>query len=256
MTEGSGGGGDTIERTPPRPTTGTSPVEHSADTRTSVSEDLMPDDDPLVAYYQARAPHFDRGYAEPLPDWVAEMTARMQDTLRGRDVLEVACGTGHWTRLAAQTAARITAVDPAPAMREISTAKLAGCDHVQVRDGDAYRLGSIPGVFTGGLAMQWWSHVPRARHDEFLAGWHTRLGPGAAVFLADNQLTPPWEEVLIRRGEDTYEPRVLPDGSEHVIIKNYFTEADLRARFGRYATDLAITMGTRWWWLSYTVRRS
>jgi hypothetical protein len=84
-------------------------------------------------------------------------------------------------------------------MREIATAKLAGCDHVEVRDGDAYRLASIAGAFTGGLAMHWWSHVPRARHDEFLAGRHARLGPGAVAFL---------------------------------IVKNYFTEAELRAQFG------------------------
>ena len=123
-----------------------------------------------------------------------------------------------------------------------------------VVEGDAFALADIEGAFDGGLAMQWWSHVPYARRGEFLARWHGRLAPGSAVFLGDNQLTPPWDACLVRRpGEaDTYEPRTLPDGSSYVIVKNYFTAAELQATFASHAAgDVQVTMGTRWWWLSY-----
>ena len=51
---------------------------------------------------------------------------------------------------------------------------------------------------------------------------------------------------------DTYERRELPDGSRYTIVKNYFTADSLRAFLAPYAAeDVQVTMGTRWWWLSY-----
>ena len=210
--------------------------------------------DRLVEYYDARAPYYDEAYAGPTPSWVDEIVAAMRATLAGRHVLEVACGTGQWTRRAASAASTVTAVDAAPAMLTLARRAVAGYPNVTVRPGDAYRLDELPGHFDGGLAMQWWSHVPYARHAQFLAGWHARLAPGSAVFLADNQLTPLWDERLLRPPgcRDTYEPRELPDGSRYTIVKNYFTAAALRAFLAPYAAeDVQVTMGTRWWWLSY-----
>jgi len=224
------------------------------------------DDAELRAYYDARAPYYDEAYAGDAPAWVAEMVAAMRDTLRGRHVLELACGTGHWTAALAPVAASITAIDTSAAMRSIAGDRLAAHPRVSVHPGDAYRLEEIDGHFraarergmpqpTGGLAMQWLSHVPTRRRAEFLAGWHRCLGRGAAVFLADNQLTPPWEDRLVARpgDHDMYEPRSLPGGREYLIVKNYFTPAKLRSILEPETADLRITSGTRWWWLSYRI---
>jgi SAM-dependent methyltransferase len=215
----------------------------------------VPDD--LIDYYDARAPYYDGAAAGPPPFWVDEITTAMRATLAGRHVLEVACGTGLWTRRLADAAATVTAVDAAPSMVALARRAVGGHPNVTVRAGDAYRLDAIDGTFDGGLAMQWWSHVPYDRHAEFLTGWHARLVPGAPVFVADNQLTPPWDERLLRPpGQpDTYEPRELPDGSRYTIVKNYFTAERLRAIFAPYAAgaDVRITMGSRWWWLSYSI---
>jgi SAM-dependent methyltransferase len=210
----------------------------------------------LRDYYEARAPHYDEAYASEPPPWVDELIGDMRARLGGCRVLEVACGTGVWTERLAPAAESVTAIDASPAMLAIAAARLAAHPSVQVRSGDAYQLGAVDGDFTGGLAMQWLSHVPLARMAEFLDGWHQRLGSGAQVFLGDNQLTADWEDDLIRKpGEaDTYEPRLLPNGSEYVIVKNYFTEDQLRALVEPAAEDVRITMGSRWWWLGYRVR--
>ena len=50
---------------------------------------------------------------------------------------------------------------------------------------------------------------------------------------------------------DAYEPRELPDGSSSLILKNYFTEAELRSIISPYGEVLALTIGEWWWWLSY-----
>jgi len=80
------------------------------------------------------------------------------------------------------------------------------------------------------------------------------LAPGAVVFLGDNQLTPAWETRLFHHDGDTYEARELPDGSTHEILENYFTADDLRAMVAPYGTDVRLTMGDWWWWLTYQVR--
>jgi SAM-dependent methyltransferase len=210
----------------------------------------------LRDYYEARAPHYDEAYRGDPPPWVDELVGDMRARLSGRRVLELACGTGVWTERLAPVAESVTAVDASPAMLAIAAARLSPYPAVRVRSGDAYRLEEIGGDFTGGLAMQWLSHVPQARMAEFLEGWHGRLGSGAEVFLGDNQLTAEWVDDLIRRpGEsDTYEPRSLPDGREYVIVKNYFAEDQLRALVEPVAEDIRITLGTRWWWLGYRLR--
>jgi len=80
------------------------------------------------------------------------------------------------------------------------------------------------------------------------------LAPGAVVFLGDNQLTPAWETRLFHHDSDTYEARELPDGSTPEIHENYFTADDLRAMVAPYGTDVRLTMGDWWWWLTYQVR--
>ena len=184
------------------------------------------------------------------PAWVHEMVADMQAALRGRRVLEVACGTGHWTCFAAEVAGHVTALDAAPRMLDIARAK--NCD-VTFLEADAYELDGVPGTFDAGLAMQWFSHIPRERIGEFLIAWHRRIGPGAPVFLADNQVMP-YTTVYRKPGtDDTYEDREL-DGDRYEVLKNYYSADELRAILAPYAVDVAVHEGTRWWWLSYRVR--
>ena len=146
--------------------------------------------DRAIAYYDDRASTMDSAYTAEPTGWVLDMIAEMQRTLRGRRVLEVACGTGYWTRYAAETAAHVTGVDAAPNMLAVARAKELPPGTVELRLGDAFGLSGVPGEFDAGLAMQWFSHVPRARYAEFLDGWHVRIGAGGVVFLGDNQ---PWD---------------------------------------------------------------
>ncbi len=53
---------------------------------------------------------------------------------------------------------------------------------------------------------------------------------------------------------DTYKRRRLADGSEHRVLKNYFTAGDLAALLGPVATDLAVDVGTFYWSARYQVR--
>jgi len=208
------------------------------------------DNGEVIGYYDKRAQQLDDAYRGEPPQWVREMVADMQAALRGRRVLEVACGSGHWTCFAARSAAHVTGVDAAPRMLELARAKDCGAIFTEA---DAYRLDGVPGEFDAGLAMQWFSHIPRARIGEFLTGWHRRIGPGAPVFLADNQVMPYTSTYTKPGTADTFEDREL-DGERFEVLKNYFTAAELRSLLDPYADDVTLHEGVHWWWLTYRVR--
>ena len=62
-----------------------------------------------VAYYRARAPDYDVYLGKDWDRCIEELP------ITG-DVLELACGSGHWTRLLAARARSVTAIDAAPEM--------------------------------------------------------------------------------------------------------------------------------------------
>lgn len=188
-----------------------------------MTDDL--DDVGLSQYYNARAASYATMYAGTAPPWVQEMITALQTAVAGRRVLELACGTGHWTAYAADVAAHVTATDSAPNMLALARQHLHTCRNVTVVPADAYTLAGLTGDFTAGLAMQWLSHVPKVRLASFLARWHQRLGSGAVVFLGDNQRRSDDRDPLLTRPDDpnTYEVRTLPDGTTATIVKNYFT---------------------------------
>jgi len=137
-------------------------------------------------------------------------------------VLELACGTGLWTELLAETAASVTALDAAPQMLEVVSAKLPGsnvsfleADVFAWEPGEAYEL-----CFFG----FWLSHVPLRLMPPFWAKVARSLTPGGRVYFVDSarselasardhELGEPGEELTVRR---------LDDGREYHIVKHWF----------------------------------
>ena len=81
-----------------------------------------------ISYYSARAPEYDETTSPVGDDILASQGDQLRQELirfepRGR-VLEIACGTGSWTRLLAQYADQLTAIDPSTEMLEICREKL------------------------------------------------------------------------------------------------------------------------------------
>lgn len=229
----------------------------------------------LADYYDRRASEYDEIYARPgeaQERELASMAACLRDHLRGRRVLEIACGTGWWTALAAEVAESVVATDVAPGM--LAATRARSLPRVTVLAADAYDLASLPSLlareahdqaprpasppdppdlFDAGLSCFWLSHVPLARRPTFLAGFHGRLAPGAAVLLADNVYVEGLGGELVRLPgqEDTFKRRRLADGTEHLVLKNYDSPAALRDLLAPLAAHLDLHVGTRHWWAAY-----
>jgi ubiquinone/menaquinone biosynthesis C-methylase UbiE len=184
----------------------------------------------MQSYYAARAPEYDRVYLKP--ERQAELRAIenwLPPIFANATVLEMACGTGYWTQFIARSAARIVAIDAAPEMLRIAEARVPH-DKVAFRVADAYSLPLDLGRFSAAFAGFWFSHLPKARRHAFLRGLGALLVPGAKVVLLDNLYVEGNSSPIRETDADgnSYQERMLDDGSTHRILKNFPSEAELQ----------------------------
>ena len=215
----------------------------------------MPGDE-LIAYYTRRAHEYEQVYEKPERQAdLARVRTWLRGALAGQRVLEVACGTGYWTTEVAPVTAAILATDASPAVLRLAREKPYPRDRVEFELADAYALAGVPGAFTAGFAAFWWSHMPRERQPAFLAGLHRRLGAGATVVFVDNRYVTGSSTPISRRDEagNTFQRRLLADGSEHEVLKNFSTPAELEATLSPVAHDLNIMEFAYYWGACYRV---
>ena len=189
------------------------------------------EDPTLHTYYAARAPDYDAIYAKPERQKdLRELEAWIPDLFRGKSVLEVACGTGYWTRLYAPEATRVVAVDAAQETLAIARAR-KGNETVRFLAGDAYALPESLGIFEAAFAGFWLSHVPNRDLCRFLTNLHARLESDASVVFIDNLYVEGSSTPIAETDADgnTYQLRTLRDGSTHRVLKNFPTQDDLFA---------------------------
>ena len=195
-----------------------------------------PSAEALARYYAARAPEYERFYAKP--EYQADL-ARLRervipDAFAGRQrLVDVACGTGYWLPILARAVRSVQAVDIGIEVLDLAREKLPGCDpesDVTFSRADALALPDALGVFDAAFLGFFWSHVSRARIPELLSSLHARLAHGAVVLILDDLPAGSRDPIVLRDPEtgDTYQRRCLSDGSEHRVMKNFPTEAELR----------------------------
>lgn len=196
-------------------------------------------DDTLLSeqleYYRARAGEYDKWWlrqgrfdrgAEANARWFAE-TAALERVLERfdphGDVLELAGGTGLWTRHLVGHAAHLTVVDAAPEVLAINRERV-GERTVRYVQADLFGWRPEPAAFDACMFCFWLSHVPT---DRFAAFWEmvaSALKPvGRVLFIdsarterstaADHRLPGQEEQTMTRR---------LDDGREFQIVKRFY----------------------------------
>jgi SAM-dependent methyltransferase len=147
-----------------------------------------------IAYYRARAAEYDdwwyrRGrYALPPAlehDWFADVTdaeAALREFAPTGRVLELACGTGLWTRHLAAQATHVTAVDASPEVIALNQARLAGATNVSYVVADLFAWQPPASASYDTVVFTYWlSHVPDDRLDGFWQMVRSALAPGGRV---------------------------------------------------------------------------
>jgi demethylmenaquinone methyltransferase/2-methoxy-6-polyprenyl-1,4-benzoquinol methylase len=210
----------------------------------------------MIAYYARRAAEYERVYE--IPHWqddLAWIRTRLPAFFAERRVFEVACGTGYWTRVAAERARSVHATDVNDDTLALARAKTYAAP-VSFERRDAYAPAAGPARHDAGLAALWLSHVDLARMDEFVRAFHGRLEPGALVFMFDERVNDARRTPASRVDEagNRYEMRRLAGGEQRFeIVKNLLDRDELTRRLGPHATDLVYRELRCFWVLEYRV---
>ena len=175
-----------------------------------------------------RKGRFDLG-AESNRQWHTE-SATVRRALRrakpsGR-ILEIACGTGWWTRELVVHCRKLTAVDSSPEVIALNRVKVHD-DRVEYIEADifAWETGSLfEFVFFG----FWLSHVPDSHMERFLRLVERSLGADGRLFFVDTLNPSALDRVPSTRENTTL--RCLSDGREYQIVKVYYDPDELEGK--------------------------
>jgi ubiquinone/menaquinone biosynthesis C-methylase UbiE len=182
-------------------------------------------DGAMRAYYDRRAPEYDDWWegrrlfaARDRPNWAAEV-AELIATLRALPAaatLDVACGTGYLTR---HLRGPVTALDQSAEMVAIAARRLPTA---QVIRGEAVPLPFAGGAFDRLVTSHFYGHLLGQERTAFLA---EARRVARELVVVDSALAP---------GEpaETWQERVLSDGSRHRVFKRWFTPDGLAAELG------------------------
>jgi len=197
-------------------------------------------------YYRARAAEYDNWFFRRgrydlgeahTKNWnqeAGEVEAFLRHSKPGGQILEIAGGTGLWTRHLAPRADRLTVLDASPEVVAINKERVASANI-------DYHLVDIFGwrakqqydfIFFG----FWLSHVPADRFDDFWAMVKSALKPGGKVFFVDSLLTSDFSETEFHTSKDQggVVERKLADGRTFNIVKIFYQPDSLKSRLAEF----------------------
>jgi demethylmenaquinone methyltransferase/2-methoxy-6-polyprenyl-1,4-benzoquinol methylase len=198
--------------------------------------------DEQIAYYRARAQEYDQWFLrqgrydrglQHRNEWfreVGEIEAVLRSCIQGKEVLELACGTGLWTRHLAENNLRIVAVDASSEAIALNRQRLGAAAPVDYRVADIFSW-TPAATFDVVFFSFWLSHVPSERFDAFWEVVRAALRPGGQAFFIDSLLertssardhVPPDQSGVVRRK--------LNDGREFDVVKVFYEPAVLEKR--------------------------
>jgi SAM-dependent methyltransferase len=204
-------------------------------------------------YYAKNASGHDRTYDRvERQDDLAAMRKQLAETLRGHVVLELACGTGFWTSVLAETADSVVATDINPEMIALGKLRALPANKVQFRVADAWALPDDIGSFTAVFIGCWWSHVKREEQERFLAQLRGKLGKDMFIVLLDDAYVEGVSETVARTDLEgnTYQIRTAPDGERYEIPKTYPSDSSLRKKLASSVREIKIFRLEHYWLLS------
>jgi SAM-dependent methyltransferase len=199
--------------------------------------------DEQLAYYRAFAPEYDLAY-------VGKQWDRCLDELPiTGDVLELACGTGHWTPLLAARARSVTGVDAAPEVLELARRRVGGLP-VDLVQADVFAW-QPPRRYDTVFFAFWLTHVPPARFATFWSRVGAALAPGGQVCVVDSSTRDREDERVVPDQTTPSVWRRLPDGSDRRVVKVFYSPAELTARLAKLGwaasireSSLGVLVGT------------
>lgn len=212
----------------------------------------------LTSYYNDRAKEYDKVYAIPAEqEDLQTASALFQNIFAGKTVLEIACGTGYWTKQISKTAASIYATDINRSVIDIAKTRQVN-SNITFEVSDMFTLRTdqkFDGLFGGFI----WSHILLQDIDPFLDKISDLLNDkGIVVFIDSNQLEGTYhDKSRITKIDDegnSFQSRTLDDGSSHLVLKNFPTKDFLFQKLSRIATGINYIQLKHYWIVSCSLK--
>jgi SAM-dependent methyltransferase len=169
-----------------------------------------------VVYYRHRAAEYDLTSYEDVPRADRRIAALLDQLRPDGDILEIACGTGIWTRHLAGYARSLTALDAAPEMIALARQRVTdpGVTFVAADVLDWIPLRRYDTVFFG----FWLSHVPASAFGRFWSVVRGALASDGRVLFVDDLPEAADRETYLAGSGEIVE-RQLQDGTRHQLVK-------------------------------------
>ncbi|MDP9343756.1 MAG: class I SAM-dependent methyltransferase [Actinomycetota bacterium] len=201
-----------------------------------------------VDYYRRRAGEYD-ATVRPPGDPLAEQDRVLRGALRefeprGR-VLELARGTGLYTRELVPFADSITALDASPEMLDAARRRVRS-PTVRFLHADVFSW-EPDGRYDVVFFSFWLSHVPPRHFERFWDRVAAFLAPGGRVFFMDEGRHTHWQEEFVDEAAGVVRRQLL-DGSEHHAIKVLWDAAELQRRLGELGWNVSVTRADAFYW--------
>lgn len=187
-----------------------------------------------LAYYRARAATYEASLGDSLQGPLTAVGALLSQLGPFGPALELACGTGIWTRRLLTVAAQVTAVDGAPEMLAHHAAQVAD-PRVRYQCADLFTWEPDQEYDLVFFAF-WLSHVPPARLGAWLATVRRAVRPGGILIIVDEH-TPTAEDRAIALA-DIYARRPLEDGRTFTIVKVFYDLAEIQTRLAAQGLEV------------------
>jgi len=211
-------------------------------------------------YYRENVPYHDEcmSYTDNLSmeKLLGPIIQRIEKDLKGKDVLEIACGTGNWTQVLSKRARSVVATDINEAYLIEAKRKPYQKDNIVFKVADAYTLDGIDRNFNLAFASDFWSHIPKSRVRKFIETLHSKLLPASKVIMIDMLRRPELDKMFSHIDEegDMIHRRTLPNGKEYQVVKNFPEEKELLDCLKGHGININYYEDTELlrWILSYT----
>ena len=207
----------------------------------------------VAKYYAQLGEALEDKYLEPdMDEDIDDMSIHLGNVLAGHKVLELGCGTGFWTEVAAESAESVLAVDINPSLIEIARERPMTEGKVTFRVADALDLPEDIGSFTAVLVSFLWSHLNKKEQEQLLATLKKRLAKDTLLVILDDAFVEGFSETIARTDPDgtTYQILSTPEGERFEVAKSYQSDSALRKRLGTTVKEIKIERIEFFWILT------
>ena len=194
----------------------------------------------LITYYRDRAQEYEKIYEKPeRKEDLEKVTQILKDVFSGKEVFEIACGTGYWTERIAQTARSIKATDINEAVLKIARSKSYSPTRVSfsMEDINHMKSGRLYECLFGGFI---WSHIKKQELAEFIEIVKKQVTPGGTLAFIDNNFVKGSSTLISRTDEfgNTFQRRMVENGTVFEVLKNFPNRRFIRKLLKQKAGDI------------------